>query len=154
MYYMYFLLAIAFVYLIRTAYQILTGVKHGPSECVMPLSTPLSSSNLLGSLRKMGCEIKLISIDECNRLIEKSDDVILIDLRSGGDEKPLPFPSKRVLSITPAELVGALQWFPAGSIVVLYGTTGACGGLAKGAPILQSTKPVYVIRDTGHTEAA
>ncbi|HEV2274492.1 MAG TPA: hypothetical protein VGR96_10020 [Acidobacteriaceae bacterium] len=154
MLYMYALILVVFASLLYTAYQILKGSRRKP-ECVVPLLPPISQPlDLINSLRAINCGLKWISLKEFDTLLERSKDVIFIDLR-GSAEEPLPFSISRVLCITPSELAGALQWLPSGSIIVLYGKTPLCTSIAKGVQSFSHFKPVYILKDdSGHTEAA
>jgi hypothetical protein len=92
--------------------------------------------------------ISWISAREFKALVQRSDDVIVIDLGSNCAEKPTELHAPHVLLIQQRGLLDVLQWSPSSSSVVLYGPHDVC---ASTIPIIRKVSgdaPVYLLSES------
>jgi hypothetical protein len=155
MYFLWVLLAIPALAIFYTACIIVredqTGL-HGRASELRP--SDLSSVVRRGSMSQDSRAVKEITSEELDDLAHRSNDVILIDLRSRRERTPILIPVAHTLFIAPSQLQDILRWLPPASSVVLYGPSGLCDFLASAVPRLTGSAPVYVVREGLPTCAA
>jgi hypothetical protein len=120
---------LCFVYMIGRQ-----GGKNAPSyaDRVAKAIAPIALRNRL--LRQGGRKISWMSAREFEGLVQRSDDVMVIDLGSNSIGKPVEFHAPHMLFIQQRELLDVLRWAPSSSSVVLYGPHDVC---ASTIPIIR-----------------
>jgi hypothetical protein len=145
---LYLLFAMVFAFVMRTAYQIVRNRKRMRPRCVRLLPMKISGmGSVAGCCHVRRSEVKWITMGEFKRLLEQSDDVLFVDLRTANRGTPLPFVPARVLLITPSELVDVLLWAPSGNTIVLYGQGDFCTSMAEEVHNIKGGTPLYLLND-------
>ena len=153
--FMWLLIGIVVVAVISTAREIIKGWRHKLSESMVPLPSPHFHS--LGAFRPSTIpkrQVKRISMTECGRLIQTSDNIVFISVREGSEGKRLPFPEMHVMSIAPNELVDVLKLIPESCVVVLWGEVELCSSILGSLADAAGSVPVYVLEATAAHSAA
>jgi hypothetical protein len=147
--FMLLLLGIVLVSVICAARGIVKGWKQ-------PRTRPVTKRPMLPSYSivtdrtslKRKCEPRLISIKECETLINSSEGVLFVSINEPGEKGPLPFYNMYALVMTPRQFADEIRWFPHDSCVVLCGDVSLCCsalGLLENVPEIP---PIYTLRDT------
>jgi hypothetical protein len=109
---------------------------------IVPIA--LKSGLLPQSKRK----ICWMSAREFEALVQRSDDVIVIDLCSNCTDKPIGFHAPHVLLIQQRGLLDVLQWSPSSSSVVLYGPHDVCASTIPTIRKVSGSAPVYLLPES------
>jgi len=109
--------------------------------------TPISSTTSLVQVVQKKREIKWISTKEFEALLRNCQEVILIDLRSQVRREPIPFPLAHVLYVDSRHLLDILNWLPAASSAVLYGTPDLCASVLWTVRNISGFAPFYVLTE-------
>ncbi len=147
--FMLLLLGIVLVSVICAAHGIMKGWKQ-------PRTRPLTKRPMLPSYSivtdraslKHKRELRSISIQECETLINASEGVLFISINEAGERRPSPFYNMYALVMTPRQFANESRWFPHDCCVVLCGDVSLCCsslGLLEDAPEIP---PIYLLRDT------
>jgi hypothetical protein len=89
-----------------------------------------------------------MSAQEFEALVQRSEDVIFIDLGLNCAEKPVEFHAPHVLFIQQRGLLDVLQWSPSSSSVVLYGPHDTCASTIPTIKKVSGAAPVYLLSET------
>jgi hypothetical protein len=90
-------------------------------------------------------KISWISAREFEALVQRSDDVILIDLGSKSIGKPAEFKCSHVLFIEPGGMLDVLRWAPPSSRIVVYGPHEVCTSAISTVSKVSGAAPVYFL---------
>jgi hypothetical protein len=89
-----------------------------------------------------------MSAREFEGLVQRSDDVMVIDLGSNSIGKPVEFHAPHVLFIQQRELLDVLHWAPSSSSVVLYGPHDVCASTIPTIRKVSGAAPVYLLSES------
>jgi hypothetical protein len=95
-----------------------------------------------------------MSAREFEALVQRCDDVILIDLGSNRTERPAEFHAPHVLFIQQRGLLDVLQWSPSSSSVVLYGPRDVCASTIPTIKKVSGAAPVYLLPESPNSSRA
>jgi hypothetical protein len=148
------LVGIPVVAIIFSAREIVRDWRHRLPERVVPLNPvrfPLVDAVPPPAMPKR--PIKWISMKDCEGVVHNSSNVVFIEIRSGSEGKPLPFPATHVLSIAPSQLVDVLRWLPPDSCVVLWGEVDLCSSILGSLDDVAGSASIYVFKgEPAHSE--
>lgn len=153
--FMWLLIGIVVVAVVCAARETIRGWRHSLPERVVPL-TPVcfpSVDALPAPSTTAKRHVKWISIKECERLIQTSNNILFIAVRQGSERKLLPFPAIRAMSVAPCELVDTLELI-SDSCVVLCGQVELCSSILGSLTDNVGSTPLYVLDATTVPSAA
>ncbi len=148
MYFIWILLGFVLISLLYAAFRVLKDEKQRLPKCVFPLpSTSLPSASAAFFLLNIGREVKWITTEELQRLKGRSDDLVVIDCRSGDRRRIPAIAGSQAVSIKPAQLSEILNWLPANQSAVLCGVSDLCPSATTNRPHRRGLAPLYVLKD-------
>lgn len=92
-------------------------------------------------------KISWISAREFEALVQRSEDVILIDLGSKSLGKPAEFKCSHVLFIEQGGMLDVLRWSPPSSRIVMYGPRDVCESAIPTVSRVSGAAPVYLLAE-------
>jgi hypothetical protein len=92
-------------------------------------------------------KITWISAREFEALIQRSEDVILIDLGSKSIGNQAEFKCSHVLFIEPGGMLDVLRWSPPSSRIVVYGPHDVCTSAISTVSKVSGAAPVYFLAE-------
>jgi hypothetical protein len=90
-------------------------------------------------------KISWISAREFEALVQRSEDVILIDLGSKSTGRPSEFKCSHVLFIESGGMIDVLRWSPPSSRIVIYGPRDKCAAAIPTVSKVSGAAPVYLL---------
>jgi len=131
---------LCFVYMIgRQGWRDAPSSVDRVARAIVPIAL---KSGLLPQGKRKIC---WISDREFKALVQRSDDVIVIDLGSNCTEMPTELYAPHVLLIQQRGLLDVLQWSPSSSSVVLYGPRDMCASSIPTIRKVSGFAPVYLL---------
>jgi len=130
------------------------GGQNAPSyagrvaKAILPIAL---KSGLLPQGKRTIC---WISAQEFEALVQRCDDVILIDLGSNCTERPAAFHAPHVLLIKQRGLLDVLRWSPSSSRVVLYGPHDVCAATIPTNRKVPGAATVYLLSESPNSSRA
>lgn len=94
-----------------------------------------------------GGALTTISAEELRLLADRNGNYILVEVACEGQSTFAGHAGIFVLSITPGELPGVLEWLPADRAVVFRGVSDAARGMIEQSVCMASPKPRCVLSD-------
>jgi hypothetical protein len=92
-------------------------------------------------------KISWISVREFEALVQRSEDVILIDLGSKALGKPSDLKCPHVLFIESGGMLDVLRWAPPSSRIVVYGPRVDCAEAIQTVNKVSGAAPVYLLAE-------
>jgi len=92
-------------------------------------------------------KISWISASEFEALVQRSEDVILIDLGSKSVGHAFEFRAPHVLFIEQGEMLEVLRWAPPSSRIVVYGPYDMCNSMIPAVNSVSGAAPVYLLAE-------
>jgi hypothetical protein len=121
------------------------GGMRAPSQGGLVAKNHLPSIQEVRSPRRPRRKISWISGEEFEELVQKSEDVILIDLGSLTLGDPNEFNCSGTLLIEPRDMPDVLFWSPPSSQIVVYGPRRTCTSVLPMISKVPGTAPVYLL---------
>lgn len=139
------LLALVLGFLLFRAWQLMWGGRgRARRESV---ATPLP-----GERRR---RLEWISMRELTKVLATTDDLVVIDLRPGRQDPPLPVPAAQVWRVRTSELEQTLKRLPENRSAAFWGASGVCVFMIETSPCMAGSAPLYILRpERTHGEAA
>ena len=123
------------------------GGRNAPNHAGRVASAIAPIALKSGLLRRGKRKIGWISAREFEGLVQRSDDVIIVDLGSNSIGKPVEFHAPHVLFIQQRGLLDVLQWSPSSSSLVLYGPHDVCASTIPTIKKVSGAAPVYLLSE-------
>jgi hypothetical protein len=143
--FMWLLLGITLVAILCTAHEILKNWKPEVQGSASVTQSPRYRPIAVHPVSALGkYSVKWLSMKDCENLLDRSDKVIFIAIRSDSRNESLPLPELVSFSIAPNELAEVLHWLPPGQSVVLCGQVDLCSSTIRLAEC-HGTPPIYVL---------
>ncbi len=129
-------------------YVIFLGDAEGAPSQVGQVAKAVLPDIWLGGLSLRGKrKISWISAREFEALVQRSEDVILIDLGSKCIGNPADFKCSHVLVIEPGGMLDVLRWSPPSSRIVVYGPRDECAATIPTVSRVSGAAPVYLLAE-------
>jgi flagellar biogenesis protein FliO len=146
MYSLWFLLAIVLAAPMFAVWLIRRFGKREIRDNIPPVPQSPSQLEIVPESRARPTRVvQWISIGDFMRVLTKSRDIIVVDLRTDDERILSPIPAAFVLPVMPDELDSVLGWLPADRSVAFCGAFKLCILLIVTSPCMESSAPLYVL---------
>lgn len=124
---MWLIILVVAAFVLTSAYRLMKGLGSASSRRLAPLAGNYpgqAACACASAVRRR--RAKCISLNQCERLLHDSGDVIFVLIRSKGRKESVSFLGTHALCIAPMHLDEVLRWLPTESSIVLLGEVELC----------------------------